>query len=263
MRVSVECTINSYANGESEGIENAHNGIRFWLSLVLRTNRKMSSTYTCHIVASFKNHADNIAANFMAAYMKNKFAFLGIKSPVRKEISKPFLVANMLPERDEVETITKELWDEPWRELHYFAIDLLIKGSKIAPSERIDHFEWLIVHKSWWDTVDGIAVWLVGRHFIRYPGLIIPTTTRWMASENIWLQRTCLIFQLQYGKSTDFELMKSCIRPLANSKEFFIQKAIGWSLRQYYKTDPEAVIDFVQHTTLPKLSIREALKHHS
>ena len=82
-----------------------------------------------------------------------------------------------------------------------------------------------------------------------------------MNSENMWLQRVCLIFQLSYRKETDTELMFGYMRQLTHSKEFFIQKAIGWALRQYARTDADAVRNFVENTPMSPLSKREALKH--
>jgi 3-methyladenine DNA glycosylase AlkD len=46
-----------------------------------------------------------------------------------------------------------------------------------------------------------------------------------------------------------------------NSTEFFIQKAIGWALREYAKINPEAVKNFVANTHLKPLSKKEALKN--
>ena len=108
--------------------------------------------------------------------------------------------------------------------------------------------------------VDFIAGTLAGTHFNLYPELIKPVTGRWMKSGNIWLQRSSLLFQLKYKNQTDTRLMFKYIRSLSSSKEFFIQKAIGWVLRQYSKTDPETVIQFVEAHQLPPLSKREALK---
>lgn len=85
-------------------------------------------------------------------------------------------------------------------------------------------------------------------------------TTRWMNSDNMWLQRTCLLFQLKYKTSTDTQLLSSFIKPLSSSNEFFIRKAIGWALREYSKTDPDFVIQFTKENTLSGLSEREALK---
>jgi 3-methyladenine DNA glycosylase AlkD len=119
-------------------------------------------------------------------------------------------------------------------------------------------YEELITQKSWWDTVDALAAWQVGDYFKKYPDQIIPYTNKWMDSGNMWLQRTCLIFQLKYKEETDFELLKSLIIPLSDSKEFFIQKAIGWALREYSKLFPQRVMDFASNQPMAKLSYREA-----
>ena len=144
--------------------------------------------------------------------------------------------------------------------MQYFSLDLLSKYSRISLKEWIDLYEELLTKKSWWDTVDGLAASQVGGHFEKFPELIEPYTDKWMASDNIWLQRTCLIFQLKYKDQTDFELMKSFIRSLAPSNEFFIRKSIGWALRQYGKFHPDKVIKFVESQPMSNLSRREALR---
>ncbi|MCK5077528.1 MAG: DNA alkylation repair protein, partial [Calditrichia bacterium] len=114
--------------------------------------------------------------------------------------------------------------------------------------------------KSWWDTVDFIATNLVGPLFEKYSELIIPYTKKWMDSGNIWLQRTSILFQLKYKEKTDFKLIIGFIQQCSSSNEFFIQKAIGWILREYSKTDASTVIEFVKNNKLAPLSEREALK---
>lgn len=220
----------------------------------------MISTYTQNVIDVFNSHADPVTAAPMAKYMKNKFDYFGIKSPLRKEISKPFLLKNNLPSTQRLQEIVIEFWNQPQRELQYFAMELLQKYSKVSPVDWINLYEDLITQKSWWDTVDGIAAWNVGDHFQKFPEQLVPYTTKWMDSENIWLQRTCLIFQLRYKEQTDFKLMKSFIIPLSTSKEFFIRKAIGWALRQYSKFNPLVVKDFVAQQPLSNLSQREATK---
>jgi 3-methyladenine DNA glycosylase AlkD len=220
----------------------------------------MISNYTSQVLEVFKLHEDQAKAGPMSKYMKDKFAYFGINSPTRKEISKSLLARQVIPQMVEVPAVARELWHQPQRELQYFTLDLLSKYSRHAPEVWIDLYEELISTKSWWDTVDGLAANQVGEHFQRYPELGDKYTKRWMASGNIWLQRTCLIFQLRYRKQTDFELMKSFIIPLAGSKEFFIRKAIGWSLRQYSKFEPARVIDFVESQPMSHLSKKEALK---
>jgi len=220
----------------------------------------MQSTFTRQVIHVFELHGDPIKAAPMAKYMKDKFAYFGISSPTRKEISKPLLAKSSLPEISMVPEIVRELWNQPQRELQYFALELLQKFFRFSPQDWIDLYEELIITKSWWDSVDGLAASQVGGHFKKYPEQISEYTNKWMSSENMWLQRACLIFQLKYRDQTDFELMKSFIVPLTNSNEFFIRKAIGWALRQYSRTNPQAVIDFAEEQPMSNLSKKEALR---
>lgn len=220
----------------------------------------MLSEYTKQVIHVFELHEDPQNSGPMAKYMKGKFAYYGIKAPLRKEITKPLVQKSTLPELCNVPQIVSELWDQPQRELQYFALELLQKYAKRVPADWIELYEALIIKKSWWDTVDGLSANQVGNHLTKYPEQLTGYTGKWMDSENMWLQRTCLIFQLKYRGQTDFELMKSFIIPLSDSREFFIRKAIGWALRQYAKSNPDAVLEFVESHPLSNLSRREALK---
>jgi 3-methyladenine DNA glycosylase AlkD len=86
--------------------------------------------------------------------------------------------------------------------------------------------QYLITTKSWWDTVDGVAGWLVGDIMKRHPEQIKPVTARWMDSGNIWLQRSCLLFELKYKKDTDPDLLFGFIESLKDHKSFWIRKAM-------------------------------------
>jgi len=119
----------------------------------------------------------------------------------------------------------------------------------------------MITHKSWWDTVDLIATKLVGEYFRIFPDQRGRYVEKWIASNNIWLQRTSIIFQLNYKEELDKEFLAYVINSLTGSKEFFINKAIGWILRQYGRTNPGWVIDFANKTRLNSLSRREALRN--
>jgi 3-methyladenine DNA glycosylase AlkD len=138
-------------------------------------------------------------------------------------------------------------------------MEFLKRSSKYEPLEIIKLYEYIIAAKSWWDTVDFIAANLVGTYFIAHPQMITSTTTRWMESENIWLQRSCLLFQLRYKAQIDTELLHSFILQLSSSKEYFIRKAIGWALREYSKTNPEFVVNYVNNNNISALSKKEAL----
>lgn len=204
-------------------------------------------------------NAENAAA--MSAYMKDMFPFFGIKSPERKEVIRQFWKENEVPPVEDLPAITRALWEQPEREFQYFGMELWEKYKKNWTESHIEEIEYMISHKSWWDTVDFLATHLVADYFQKFPFQVTPITQKWMASGNMWLQRSCILFQLNYKQKTDKELLYSFIIPLSTSKEFFIQKAIGWSLRQLAKREPETVQTFVANHPLMPLSTREALKH--
>jgi 3-methyladenine DNA glycosylase AlkD len=197
----------------------------------------------------------------MEAYMRNKFSFLGISSVNRKAIVKTLNLKSLSNNLDILIPLVDKLWQQPQREYQYLAIDLLIKYRKLLQTEHIPSIITLIENKSWWDTVDMLAASVLGDILNRNPTnneSIIETLS---ASSNFWLNRTAIICQLKFKDKTNVELLEMSILPHIESNEFFIQKSIGWALRQYSKTNPTYVIDFVNKHSLKPLSKKEALKH--
>ncbi len=207
----------------------------------------------------FRAHGDPEIAPKQMAYMKFKFDFFGLKMPVWMPLTKKMHLENGLPDGEDLKTLVRLCYADAHRELHYFALETLQKQLKNQPADFIEFLEELIATNSWWDSVDWLAK-LVGIHFQRFPALILPTTSRWMDTENMWLQRVCIIFQLFYKEKTDTDLMFRYIRRVAGSKEFFLQKAAGWALRQHSKVDPELVLHFIERNYLAGLTKREGLR---
>jgi len=194
------------------------------------------------------------------AYMRNLFPHFGLVAPEQHELLKSFTKEHGMPDKNDLPELIDLLWAQPEREFQHFGQELLAKYSKKVDEDFIGIYEFMIVNKSWWDSIDMIASHLVGTHLKRYPELIPVYTEKWMGSGNFWLQRTALLFQLKYKKATDVDLMFDLIKRLAHEKEFFIRKAIGWVLREYSKTAPETVVRFVENNQLSHLSKTEALK---
>jgi len=218
------------------------------------------SVFISTLKEEFMNRLDEELANSQSAYMRNKFKFIGMKSPTRREVTRPFLLKKYLPEKAQAMAIVKKLWEDDYRDYQLFSMDLLSKYLKSVDKEDIVFFEHLIITKSWWDTVDYIASTLVGNYFKNFPEMKEEVIEKWLNSNNIWLQRTTLIFQLKFKDQLDTSLLTNCIERLNGTKEFFINKAIGWSLRSHSRVDPEWVIEFVDNHKLSNLSRREALK---
>ena len=183
-----------------------------------------------------------------------------MKTPTRREIQKPFLIKDHLPPNENLGLLVRTLWNKPEREYHYFTQELVQKYTKQFKIGDIVLLEYLIGKNSWWDTVDFIATKLIKAYFKKFPNQRDVYIEKWLSSDNIWMQRSCLIFQLMEKEKTDVTLLKHVITSLLGSQEFFINKAIGWALRDYSKTNPEWVIQFVESTNLHPLSKREALK---
>lgn len=209
----------------------------------------------------YEAHRNSEQALAMSAYMKNLFPFLGIPSPARKEIFKQHLATYGLPEYQDLFAFVKSCYAQPEREYHYFAVDLASKFAKKADESFVPIMEYLITHNSWWDSVDSVSGNCARHFFKKHTALQAPVTRKWMDSGNMWLQRSALIFQLGYKQQTNEQLLFRYINELKHSKEFFIQKAIGWALREYAKTHPVQVQQFVATHTLAPLSKREATKH--
>jgi len=211
------------------------------------------------IVSTLEQQRNPTRAVQQSAYLRNKFTFYGWSKPDLNAAFKAINQQHPLRQVKDSSRLIKRLIDAEYRELHYGALFIAEKNLKKRPPDFISILEQLVTTHSWWDTVDHVAK-LVGIHFQRYPKLIIPTTERWMESENIWLQRVCIIFQLFYRTQTDWALLQRYILAVSDSEEFFLQKAAGWALRQYSRTAPQRVVAFVQDYELPKLTQREALR---
>jgi len=210
-----------------------------------------------------KHLAENgnpVEAAKMAKYLRHKFEFYGIKAPIRRTIQKAIIQEYGMPSLDQLVDLVHLLWADKHREMQHFALDLIDKQIKKVDRDFIEILERLIMDKSWWDTVDMLAVRLVGHMGKRFPELLPSYPDKWMASDNIWLQRTAIIFQLKYKKETDIDLILKYILQLKASKEFFLQKAAGWVLREYSRTDWELVVDFIENNDLAPLTKREGLK---
>ena len=197
----------------------------------------------------------------MTKYMKNHFPFLGIKSPIRKELEKVFFKETGILKEPFDQEFILELWEKDEREYQYMALTYIEKSLKKLQKGDLALMERLVLEKSWWDTVDAIAAKAVGKIAEKFPEIIEETIDDWAEHDNMWLRRTAILFQLKYKEITDEERLYRYIRSNSDSKEFFIQKAIGWALREYSKTNPSSVKQLINENSLAPLSVREGSKY--
>ncbi len=210
----------------------------------------------------FIENKNEESAPKMAAYMKNKFEFLGINSPTRKLLQKEFI--RELSKNKPIDwNFVLICFEKQQREFQYLAIDYLISLKKYTQKDDIEVLQQLIQTKSWWDSVDVVAPKLMAQYFKEFPQERNQKVEEWIASKNIWLIRSAILFQLKYKKETDLPFLFKLILRVSHTKEFFINKAIGWILRENAKTNPRLITEFIETNTnnLSNLSIREGLKH--
>lgn len=215
------------------------------------------------LVELFQRHHLPNRAESVAAYMKNRFEFFGFDSTTRKQLQRQWLNQQSKEWLHENRwEIISYCWEQPQREFQYFAIDFLNAWPKtwMDPSDD-EQLRFYLTQLSWWDSVDAIASNYLGKWMKQFPKQGENTIENWRNSENFWLQRSCLIFQLKYKNDVDVELLTDLIRQFLPNKEFFIQKAIGWSLRQLSKFQPQTVSAILNELPITGLAKREASKY--
>ena len=220
-----------------------------------------ATTVVERLAEAFEPHRDEARGKQMRAYMRHQFPFLGIMKTERVRLSRAALAGLDRPTEKDVAAVAIACWKRDAREYQYAGIWYARRNAAVLGPGFLAVAKRLITTKSWWDTVDDLAANVVGGLVAGHPRLAT-TMDDWIASKNLWLARTALIHQLRFRTDTDAErLFDYCMRR-ANDTEFFIRKAIGWALREYSKTDEQAVLAFVRERRqeLSPLSRREAMK---
>ena len=206
--------------------------------------------------------ADAEKAEGMAAYMKGHFTYLGVLAGDRRLVSKSLLKQGKSMEPEELLGTAEALWAEREREFHYVGMDLLRAGAKNLRSTDLPRVRARVEATPWWDTVDSLAIHTTGTMVTTHPELA-EEMDLWVESDDIWIARTAILHQLMFKDLTDTNRLFTYCEMRMDDTEFFLRKAIGWALRHYARTDPDAVRSFVakNEASLSGLSKREALKN--
>ena len=240
-------------------------------------------SYPCPVGAVRKDVVDAVCrllagagdpdrAKGQQTYMKSAMPFRGISAPRLKAALAPLLAdpAYLLDGRQEWEATIRELWDSArFREERYSALAIcrhrLYRQWAQNPC-AMPLYRHLVESGAWWDFVDEIAAHQVGAVLRSHLETESGRMRSWAIADSMWLRRAAILSQLLSKDETDRQLLLDCIMANLADREFFIRKAIGWSLRQYARSGPAAA-GWVRDTVdtlgpaLSPLSRREALKH--
>ena len=212
------------------------------------------------LITELEENRNELLAESMSKYMQDKFRFLGVRGATRTEIYKKYF-----PNARKTKTIdwdfVESCWNKEEREFQYVVVYYLKAMQKFLKREDISRLKYLIVTKSWWDTVDLLAK-VVGSLVIRIEGYD-QIMLEWSKDSNIWLKRVAMLHQLSFKEKVDEGLLEKILLANLGDNEFFINKAVGWALRDYSKVNPEWVRKFIEknRSEMANLSLREASKY--
>src|SRR5579872_3367139 len=208
---------------------------------------------------ALREAGDPAKAPAMQAYMKSAMPYHGVPTPLLRKVCKVTFADVQLSTASQWQILY--LWRGAlYREERYAALYLAgdKRGQAFQTPSAMKMYEELIVTGAWWDYVDDIASHRIGPILRNHPGSMRRKMLSWSRSGNLWKRRSAIICQLGFKAGTDLELLYACIEPSLDSKEFFLQKAIGWALRQYAWTDAAEIRRYVRlnRTRLSALSYR-------
>ena len=212
------------------------------------------------LITDFEENRNELLAESMSKYMQDKFRFLGVRGATRTEIYKKYF-----PDARKTKTVdwdfVESCWNKEEREFQYVVVYYLKAMQKFLKREDISKLKYLIVTKSWWDTVDLLAK-VIGSLVIRIEGYD-QIMLEWSKDSNIWLRRVAILYQLSLKDKVDEIILDKILVNNLGDNEFFINKAVGWALRDYSKYNPEWVREFIKKNkdNMANLSIREASKY--
>ncbi|MFH8448865.1 DNA alkylation repair protein [Streptomyces fungicidicus] len=222
----------------------------------------LAGTVLERLTAAYRPAADPERAAAMRAYMKDVAPFLGLTTPVRRALSRTVVEGLPSPGEADCAAVALRCWELPGREYQYFAVDYLRRHVRHCSSGFLPVVRHLVTTVPWWDTVDLLAAHVVGALVAADRGLTAEMD-EWIGDDDMWLARAALLHQLRYRERTDTgRLFDYCLRQ-SGHQDFFVRKAVGWCLREYAKTGPDAVRTFLsrEQGRFAPLSVREALKN--
>ena len=208
----------------------------------------------------FEEKEDKENAAQMAKYMRDQFVFYGLPTPKRKALYKDFLKEEKKSGQIDWAFLDR-CYEDEHREFQYLVCDYLTVMDNFLAYDDIPRIKAYIKCKSWWDTTDSLdrVIGQIGLRDSRVDALML----EWSLDDDFWVRRVAIDHQLCRKEKTNTELLEKILVNNFGSDEFFINKAIGWSLRDYSKTNPEWVRAFVEKhaVRMAKLSVKEAGKY--
>jgi len=223
----------------------------------------MPHILTSEIRAGLAAGANAEKAHYMQKYAKSEMPFRGVQADVQRKIYAEALKQYPITTKEEYELVIRELWQAEYREERYGAFYVAEKYGKFQTMEMLPLYREMIVTSAWWDLVDAIAAHLIGALLAKYPQEMKPALYQWIEDDDLWIRRSAILAQLTFKDKTDWRTLEDFCAKCLEEKSFWIRKAIGWALRQYSKSNADAVKNFVERykDKMSGVTYREARKY--
>lgn len=207
---------------------------------------------------------DPVRAAEQQAYMKSAMPFRGVRLPEVRRLARDISRAHPPHDAEHWQDTVSQLWDgAEYREERYAALVVARRHRAYAHALHVlPLYRGWVLDAQWWDLCDEIASHLVGGILAAHPESTTVILRTWSVEDNLWIRRVAILSQLNRKEHTDTDFLVYALEGSIHDRDFFARKAIGWALRQYARTDPGWVRQFLRtHPELSSLSVREATKH--
>ena len=213
--------------------------------------------------------ADPKRAEGERAYLKSDLidddrVHLGVATPACRRIVRQELRALGAVTHDELLYMVGSLWDRPEFEFKRAATEMAhIRSEMFTPDDLDQVLTWMRRAQTW-ALIDEWAPRVVGRLLDNYPSEVGPVLDRWSVDDDFWIRRSSLLsmlISLRRGEG-EFDRFGRYADAMMGETEFFIRKAIGWTLRDMSRRRPIEVAEFIRPRVgaMSGLTFREAVR---
>lgn len=214
---------------------------------------------SARLLQALRARGDAKRAQWEKAYQKSRWEHWGVPLPGMDAAIKETL--GDLTQAQAV-SLSARLWREPVWDLRIVAGRILTR-KPIEPDEKVWRFVTRrLADLDGWAVADQMAS--VGSRCLLAEPARLDMVETWIESPHLWTKRAALVFTLPWTQANrDPERMLGWAARLAEDREWFIQKAVGWWLRELSKRDPKRVRRFLKDhgEKLTAVAKREAMKY--
>lgn len=197
-----------------------------------------------HRLMAEAGNAEEAAAQ--QAYHKSPLNFHGIKTELQRD-----LVQQVFPEdtysRDEHLPVVSELWRSEWFDERMAALTLLERARRLLTPPDLDGLKAMADACQCWAELDALALRILSPMAVDFETAVYKPVRQWVSDDYMWTRRAAILLHIVPARRQRLigEFAWPSLEERLHEEEFFIRKAIGWTLREISKHYPREVFGFL------------------